>query len=587
MNGKDYSYDKCGNMVTRSSQFLTYDEQNRLISVIKTGQPTVTFGYAEDGSRLWKKTSGEITQIWIGSLYEEKNGKTLCHVIANGQLIATFEPQGYIAGIIQNNTFLAGTHNICSKTYAGLFRGGRTPISLMSMAILVGLCSGIRVRRTYKGKVYITNNTWNRLIGLMLITSVFVATTPELAMAGTPEYDPVFYYYHTDHLGSSSIMTDSDGDLVQHYGYSPYGKEQYKNNTAAFDVSNRYTGQVFDEDIELYYYGARYYDPELARFIQPDTIIPGRITDNSQVLNRYSYAMNNPLKYIDPSGHNVVNMIFGFFGAIFRAIGGFIGGIGGFVGGFIGGIGGMAAGAIGSIGSIAGAAAVNMGSLANFAGGVGAGIAGAVGQMGSALGLWNTGSFTINATANIISNSDETSNAITSDVYGQGKFASQASENDKWINFNMGIADPDDFSYDAYGKIIPNPGLAPWDFSWILPDATGVEVSGSSVNPATSRGGGVGGWSYMGFRESGENKDYSFTGKGLGLDVGAGPRSVWAWGSGGKESWKGSFKSLEFNAIIFSGSYFWGLDGNWCGITWGFSFSPIPGGAAYETTKYK
>ena len=85
-------------------------------------------------------------------------------------------------------------------------------------------------------------------------------------------------------------MTDRDGELVQHYGYLPFGNERYANNTQAFSVTNRYTGQQLDEETGLYFYGSRYYDPELARFIQPDSIIPG---SDSQSLNRYTYCVNN------------------------------------------------------------------------------------------------------------------------------------------------------------------------------------------------------------------------------------------------------------------------------------------------------
>jgi RHS repeat-associated protein len=61
-----------------------------------------------------------------------------------------------------------------------------------------------------------------------------------------------------------------------------------------------FTGQRLD-GTGLYYYGARYYDPEIGRFISPDTIIPDPA--NPQALNRYSYCINNPLKYNDPTGH--------------------------------------------------------------------------------------------------------------------------------------------------------------------------------------------------------------------------------------------------------------------------------------------
>ncbi len=89
---------------------------------------------------------------------------------------------------------------------------------------------------------------------------------------------PDFYYYHSNHLGSSSIMTDRDGNVVRHYEYSPFGNETYAADNAGYSAydspSNRYTGQVFDSETGLYYYNARFYDAELARFIQADTVLP-------------------------------------------------------------------------------------------------------------------------------------------------------------------------------------------------------------------------------------------------------------------------------------------------------------------------
>jgi hypothetical protein len=74
---------------------------------------------------------------------------------------------------------------------------------------------------------------------MIILVSVFIACTPEICYAdvGEPDYDPVFYYYHSDHLGSSEIMTDRDGDLVQHYpDTSGFGDERYSENGYAFSV---------------------------------------------------------------------------------------------------------------------------------------------------------------------------------------------------------------------------------------------------------------------------------------------------------------------------------------------------------------
>jgi RHS repeat-associated protein len=64
-----------------------------------------------------------------------------------------------------------------------------------------------------------------------------------------------------------------------------------------------YTGQVYDRDVQLMDYGARYYDAKLGRFVQADTIVPE--PGNPQALNRFSYVANNPLRYTDPTGHRV------------------------------------------------------------------------------------------------------------------------------------------------------------------------------------------------------------------------------------------------------------------------------------------
>ncbi len=63
----------------------------------------------------------------------------------------------------------------------------------------------------------------------------------------------------------------------------------------------RFTGQREEAGIGLYDYGARWYDSALGRFIQPDTVVPE--PGNPQSLNRYSYALNSPLRYNDPDGH--------------------------------------------------------------------------------------------------------------------------------------------------------------------------------------------------------------------------------------------------------------------------------------------
>jgi RHS repeat-associated protein len=121
-----------------------------------------------------------------------------------------------------------------------------------------------------------------------------------------------FYYVHADYLGSSNLMTEGmerathgglryrKGELVQRIEYTPFGQERYVFNPA-LEEGPKYTGQIHDIDTDLYYYNARYYDPVLGRFIQADSVIPN--VYQPQGLNHYSYVINNPLRYVDPTGY--------------------------------------------------------------------------------------------------------------------------------------------------------------------------------------------------------------------------------------------------------------------------------------------
>jgi RHS repeat-associated protein len=104
-----------------------------------------------------------------------------------------------------------------------------------------------------------------------------------------------------DHLGSTSVTTDSTGVLVSSMLYTAFGETRTSTGMTASDY--RYTGQREESEIGLYYYNARFYDAYLNRFLSPDTIIPDQY--NPIDWDRYSYARNNPIRYSDPSGHDI------------------------------------------------------------------------------------------------------------------------------------------------------------------------------------------------------------------------------------------------------------------------------------------
>ncbi len=93
-------------------------------------------------------------------------------------------------------------------------------------------------------------------------------------------------------------MSYSGGGKKAELRYYPYGASRYASGSTP--TAYKFTGQRPDEATGLYFYNARYYDPALGRFTQPDTIVPA--VGNPQALNRYAYALNNPLRYTDPTG---------------------------------------------------------------------------------------------------------------------------------------------------------------------------------------------------------------------------------------------------------------------------------------------
>jgi len=100
------------------------------------------------------------------------------------------------------------------------------------------------------------------------------------------------YFYHTDHLGSTVLVTDEQGKQVYSSEYTPFGEQVSKEGELA--KAAKFTGKDLDEDIGLYYFNARWMDPEIGRFISEDPL--------AQESNLYSYCGSNPLNRIDPSG---------------------------------------------------------------------------------------------------------------------------------------------------------------------------------------------------------------------------------------------------------------------------------------------
>jgi RHS repeat-associated protein len=103
------------------------------------------------------------------------------------------------------------------------------------------------------------------------------------------------YYFHPDHLGSSSYITNGSGNVIQHMEYLPFGETLVDEHINSFSSPFKFNGKEHDEETGNYYYGARYYDPKLSIFISVDPLV-------EKTMSSYGYCYNNPVRYTDPTG---------------------------------------------------------------------------------------------------------------------------------------------------------------------------------------------------------------------------------------------------------------------------------------------
>jgi RHS repeat-associated protein len=155
--------------------------------------------------------------------------------------------------------------------------------------------------------------------------------------------DGVLSYFHQDHLGGTALITNEDGFVTQLYDYYPYGSELQNtpldDGTGEPPAEHSFTDKELDEDLGLYYFEARWYDSEIGRFSSQD---PAQLDDlaerkftftndmneflkknkifDPQMLNFYSYSLNNPIVYIDPDGETPIGIFVSYLLTFFSDI---------------------------------------------------------------------------------------------------------------------------------------------------------------------------------------------------------------------------------------------------------------------------
>ncbi|MDH5381340.1 MAG: RHS repeat-associated core domain-containing protein, partial [Cyclobacteriaceae bacterium] len=109
--------------------------------------------------------------------------------------------------------------------------------------------------------------------------------------------EPNRYYYHPDHLGSTSYITDATGEVYQHLEYFAFGETFVEEHSNTDRTPYLYNGKELDEETGLYYYGARYYDAQTSVWVSVDPL-----AEKYVAYSPYNYTLNNPIKYDDPDG---------------------------------------------------------------------------------------------------------------------------------------------------------------------------------------------------------------------------------------------------------------------------------------------
>ena len=111
------------------------------------------------------------------------------------------------------------------------------------------------------------------------------------------DYEKMQFYYHPDHLGSSSYITNLDGEVSQHIEYVPFGEVFIEERNNTWNTSYLFNAKEFDEETDMYYYGARYYEPRLSLWMSTDPR-----SEEAPEASSYTYSHNAPTGRVDFDG---------------------------------------------------------------------------------------------------------------------------------------------------------------------------------------------------------------------------------------------------------------------------------------------
>ena len=252
---ENFTYDSLDRLTTASgaySQTYTYDALGNITSMTNNGNTQFySYGAKPDA----------VTQVGSTSYAYDANG----NMTSRGAQTISWNVDNQPATISGGTSFVYdGDGNRVEET-----TGGQTTVYI-NQYYQKNITTGVATTYYYLGSQLVAQNTGSTL-----------------------------RYVSQDNLGSTATMSTSTGTLDSSISYYPFGGVE----SGSVNTVKDFTGQILDS-MGLYYYNARYYDPTIGRFISGDSLVSKPF--NPQDLNRYSYCLNNPMKYTDPTGHDEI-----------------------------------------------------------------------------------------------------------------------------------------------------------------------------------------------------------------------------------------------------------------------------------------
>jgi len=305
----NYTYDANGNItrITNNSDTsdahyvdYTYDDLNRLLTASSTKAATgvdyyQSFSYDPIGNITNKSDVGSYTYAQTG--YANPHAVT-----AIASTTYSYDNNGNLAsaGAIANtwdyrNELTQTASGTATTTYAYDYQGNRVKYS-----------NGTKT-------TYYPNSSYS-VTGATSTKQIYAGGQLIATVTGTGA-SSTLVYVNTDHLTGSNTISDTSGNVIENTDYYPYGQIRVDDTTTTFSETKKFTGHDYDSDTGLTYFGARYYDPRMARFQSEDAVFLAigkdkslnKLLKNPQALNSYAYANDNPLINIDADGNISLN----------------------------------------------------------------------------------------------------------------------------------------------------------------------------------------------------------------------------------------------------------------------------------------